>query len=92
MQIKASYYCSVVLIKTLYISAPCPIKGQVRKPCASDSSCHRTCANQFIFFLPCPEVCIVNGCECPDGLLINEDNNECIAGSKCKPGKCDSSK
>ena len=75
----------------MYISAPCPIKGQVRKPCASDSSCHRTCANRFFFFLPCPEVCIVDGCECPDGLLINEDNNECIADSKCKPGKCDSS-
>ena len=59
----------------------CPIKGQVRKECASHPSCHQTCNNNETVL--CPEICIVNGCECPDGTVIDEDKNECVAPSEC---------
>ena len=61
----------------------CSIKGQVRKECASHPSCHQTCSrcNSII----CPAVCIVNGCECPNGTIINEEINECVTPREC-PG------
>ena len=35
---------------------------------------------------PCdslPLVLIVNGCECPSGIVIDEAKNECVAPSEC---------
>ena len=63
--------------------AVCPVKGQVRSECASHPSCHHTC-NNTNDPLPCPRVCIVNGCECPNGTVIDEDTNECVAPSECE--------
>ena len=33
---------------------------------------------------PCPAVCIINGCECPAGTVIDEDKGECVAPSECE--------
>ena len=33
----------------------------------------------------CPLVCVVNGCECPAGTVINEETNSCVPPSDC-PG------
>ena len=60
----------------------CPIKGQVRKECASHPDCHQTCNTTGS--VVCPRVCIVNGCECPDGTVIDEDKNECVPPSNCE--------
>ena len=59
----------------------CPIKGQVRKDCASDPGCHPTCGDTAP--ISCPAICIINGCECPNGTVIDEDKNECVAPSEC---------
>jgi len=60
----------------------CPIEGQVRMECASHPLCHRTC-NQLAGG-PCPRICIVNGCECPAGTVIDEDKQQCVAPSECE--------
>ena len=64
-----------------YITA-CPIEGQVRKECASHPNCHQTCNTTGS--VVCPRACIVNGCECPDGTVIDEDKNECVAPRECE--------
>ena len=33
----------------------------------------------------CLELCVVNGCVCPNGTIINEKTNECVAPDEC-PG------
>ena len=62
--------------------AACPIKGQVRKECASDPRCHQRCDP-----IPgppiCPLICIGNGCECPAGTIIDAAINECVAPNEC---------
>ena len=63
------------------IIAVCPIKGQVRKECASHPGCHQTCNTTGP--VACPAVCIVNGCECPNGTVIDEAINECVAPNEC---------
>ena len=60
----------------------CPIKGQIRKECASHPNCHGTCNTTEP--LPCPFVCVVNGCECPEGTIIDEDKNECVTPNECE--------
>ena len=60
----------------------CPIEGQVRKECASHPDCHKTCNTTGP--VSCPRICIVNGCECPDGTVIDEYKNECVAPSRCE--------
>ena len=60
----------------------CPVKGQIRKECASHPSCHRTCDDTNTTV--CPAVCIVYGCECPNGTIIDEKKNECVAPEECK--------
>ena len=62
--------------------AVCPIKGQVRRKCASHPDCHRTC--NITGPVACPRICIANGCECPNGTIIDEATNECVAPSECK--------
>ena len=58
----------------------CPIIGQVRKECASHPDCHRRC-NATGQTVNCPSLCIVNGCECPEGTVIDENKNECVPPS-----------
>ena len=60
----------------------CPIKGQVRYECASHPLCHRTCDNTNITF--CPAICIVNGCECPVGTVVDFAKRECVHESQCE--------
>ena len=60
----------------------CPIEGQVRKECASHPGCHQTCNTTEP--VACPAVCIVNGCECPDGTVIDEDKNKCVTPRECE--------
>ena len=64
--------------------AACPVKGQVRKECAAHPDCHRTCNNTHDPTIVCPLVCIVNGCECPEGTVIDEARNECVTPKECK--------
>ena len=61
----------------------CSVKGQVRRKCASHPSCHQTCDNMNDT-LACPRVCVVNGCECPNGTIIDEDENECVDPLECE--------
>ena len=60
----------------------CPIKGQIRKKCASHPSCHQTCNSTGPTI--CPAVCVINGCECPTGTVIDETKRECVPQSECK--------
>ena len=60
----------------------CPIKGQVRKECASYPNCTVTCSNSDSPPV-CAEVCVPYGCECPTGKVVNEDINECVTSSEC---------
>ena len=69
-----------IIIITLITA--CPIKGQVRSECASHPGCHRTCNTTGP--VACLPVCIINGCECPDGTVIDEDKNECVAPKECE--------
>ena len=60
----------------------CPIKGQIRKECASHPNCHQACSSTDSII--CPLVCIVNGCECPPGTVIDWDKNECVYPNQCE--------
>jgi len=60
----------------------CLVAGQVNSECAS--VCNITCANMNTPQV-CPLVCVVNGCECPAGTVINEETNSCVPPSDC-PG------
>ena len=68
----------------IYLTVACPIKGQVRRECASHPSCHRTCNSTEPG--ACPRVCVINGCECPIGTVIDEEKKECVLPSKCIQG------
>ena len=70
--------CAYVNINT----TACPIKGQIRKSCAPHSSCMKKC-NATEGDGPCLTVCVVDGCVCPDGTVINEEINECVTPSQC---------
>ena len=61
--------------------AACPIEGQIRRECASHPDCHRTCNTTDP--VPCPFVCIPNGCECPRGTVIDETENKCVSPTEC---------
>ena len=69
-----------------YFSKACPVQGQVRKDCAADPRCATTCSNRTSSRPPCPRICVVNGCECPTGTIIDEDANKCITPSECPEG------
>jgi len=49
------------------------------------SACTLTCSN-YNTPQACPDVCIVNGCQCPYGTVIDEVTNSCIPPSECSPG------
>ena len=67
----------------IFVTA-CPIKGQIRIECAPLTICAATCSNNGVP-RPCPRVCDDYGCVCPNGTVLDEDNNECIDASEC-PG------
>lgn len=62
--------------------AACPIKGQIRRECASHPDCHRACGS--LGPVACPRVCIPDGCECPPGTVIDRTKNECVPPSECE--------
>ena len=68
-------------MRKLYF-AVCPIKGQVRKECASHPSCHEACNSTDPII--CPLVCIINGCECPAGTVIDWDKRQCVYPRQCR--------
>ena len=68
-------------IVILILDAACPIKGQIRKKCASPPSCHKACNTTGPIF--CPRICITNGCECPRGMIIDWTKNECVTPIQC---------
>ena len=59
----------------------CPIRGQIRKECASHPSCHRACNSTES--TSCLAVCVINGCECPAGTVIDWRINECVMPRQC---------
>ena len=73
--------------------------GQVRKQCAADPSCQTTCISRFNIERVCAKKCVIIDfminstqppptlCECPDGMIIDEDKNECVVPSNCTPSK-----
>lgn len=63
----------------------CTIKGQVITECASHPNCTETCNNRNNP-VACTQDCIPYGCECPNGTVVDEERNECVAPSGC-PGK-----
>ena len=77
------YGCSTFInVCYFYFYLACPIEGQIRKECASHPLCHLTCDDDGS--RPCPAICIGNGCECPDGTVIDVIKRECVAPSECE--------
>ena len=60
----------------------CTIKGQIIKQCASYPNCTKTC-NNTLGSIACAQICLPNGCDCPDGMVVDEENNECIDINDC---------
>ncbi|XP_065920034.1 kielin/chordin-like protein [Dysidea avara] len=63
--------------------AACLVAGQVHMQCASP--CDLTCLNMNSP-PPCPAICVINGCQCPHGTVIDDLTNSCIPPSECPPG------
>ena len=57
----------------------CPYEGQVFMDCAP--LCPATCSNMSMAS-PCPRVC-VEGCGCPEGMVIDEEQRRCVMPSQC---------
>ena len=70
----------------LYHSAECPVEGQVRKRCATPENCTQTCDNRNKS-ISCSQVCNVNGCECPQGTVINKLTDQCVKPEECPASK-----
>ena len=64
----------------------CPVTGQMRSDCAS--ACGFTCNNYRD--ASCTDNCVINGCQCPVGTVINEETNSCVAMENCPKGKLSS--
>ena len=64
----------------LLLTTACPVGGQVRVECAS--ACNTTCANVNESVV-CLDVCVVNGCQCPSGTVIDEQTNMCVSPPDC---------
>ena len=45
--------------------------------CAVDPRCQHNCENKDNF-IQCLLPCVVNGCQCPEGQVVNELTNECV--------------
>ena len=52
------------------------------KDCALHPSCHKTC-NNINESVVCSHNCIPNGCECPDGTVLDKEKIECVDMSEC---------
>ena len=76
------YVACIALIDGITLFAVCPIKGQIRKECASHPSCHQACNDTCPSV--CPQVCIINGCECPAGTVIDWERGECVRPNQCE--------
>ena len=59
----------------------CSIKGQIRKRFASHPFCHDKCYQSVDI---CPAVVIIDGCECPDGMVVNDLENKCVHPEECQ--------
>ena len=64
----------------LFFRIACPVGGQIRVECGSP--CNTTCANMNML-LACTAVCVVNGCQCPHGMVIDEQSNTCVSPTVC---------
>ena len=60
-----------------------PIAGQERVSCAL--GCSITCSNYLN--TACPAICVMNGCQCPAGSVINEVTNACVPMTNCPRGE-----
>lgn len=58
------------------------MQGQVKLDCAADPSCAATCTNK-LSLRRCPAICVVGGCECPNGTVIDEDLRRCVPPTTC---------
>ena len=74
-------FIAIVFLVTM--ATDCPVTGQMRRDCAS--ACGLTCNNYRGAI--CTAICVVNGCQCPTGTVINEETNSCIAMEDCPKGK-----
>ena len=76
--------CCLALNKSrdiiIVVLADCLVAGQIHSGCASP--CATTCANMNTTLI-CPAVCIINGCQCPYGTVIDEQSNACVPPSEC---------
>jgi len=70
----------------LHCSVECPVEGQKRMRCARPDSCTQTCDNKNET-IPCPQVCNVNGCQCPQGRVVNTLTNQCVLPEECPASK-----
>ena len=63
-----------------YIVTTCPIEGQEYTECGT--ACPPTCKTPIPF--PCTAEC-VNGCQCPAGTVLDEQNNTCVEHCSIPP-------
>lgn len=54
--------------------------------CARDQRCRYTCDNRNNS-IRCRFPCIVKGCQCPEGQVVNELTNECVEPAMCPASK-----
>ena len=67
--------CNVIITE-------CTVEGQNKVDCAIDERCAYTCDNRNNS-IHCPFRCVVRGCQCPEGTVINELINKCVELSMC---------
>jgi len=86
---QTTLYHRILPLITYYdnVFTACPVKGQIRIECAPLPFCAATCSNNGRPVLPeqCDIICDDYGCTCPNGTVLDEDNNECVDATKC-PG------
>ena len=63
----------------------CPFEGQIRTGCAPHLDCTKYCNDTDEPLKSCIESCVVNGCECPNGTVVDEEKNACVPLGEC-PG------
>ena len=73
----------IVLLTKFTFTTECPIEGQIRSECASHPNCTVTCEDIGGPLPACPEICVVNGCECPLGMVVDEKRNACVPLDEC---------
>lgn len=54
--------------------------------CAIDERCAYTCDNRNNS-IQCPFPCVIKGCQCPEGQVVNELTNECVEPAQCPASK-----